>query len=173
MVKKRIIFFCLLISAGILSAQQRMSFEVGAWTNYRLASVHTGIDPGVNGAGISLGMNTTLHNRLAPRLSGELGAAGTGFYIAGSAGAGIEIPFSSSGLVYIPGISILQGAGLFRPGLLYMWGAEQSNIVSYRLNNGSLPGLLLAFRFYGFPGYATYSEINHFLDLRLGLVYRF
>lgn len=173
MVKKYIILYCLLTITGLVHAQQGISVEVGAWTNYRLAAVHTGLDPGGNGAGISLGLNTTLHQGMEPRISGELGAAGTGFYIAGSAGAGIRIPFSSPGFVYTPGINVLQGAGLFRPDLLYMWGLEQSNVISFRLKNASMPGILLALRYYGFPGYSVYSEVNHFLDLRLGMVYRF
>lgn len=173
MVKKWIILYCLLAITGLVHAQQGISVEVGAWTNYRLFAVHTGIDPGGNGAGISLGLNTTLQHGMEPRISSELGAAGTGFYIAGSAGAGIQIAFSSSALVYTPGINVLQGAGLFRPDLLYMWGVEQTNVFSIRLKNVSMPGLLLALRYYGFPGYSAYSEINHFLDLRLGLVYRF
>lgn len=158
---------------GIVNAQQGTSFEVGAWTNYRLAAVHSGTDPGLNGAGISVGLNTTIHNRFEPRISGELGAAGAGFYIAGIAGAGIQISFASPDLVYTPGINLLQGAGLFRPNLLYMWGIEQTNVISLKLKNASMPGVLLAMRYNGFPGYAAYSEINHFLDLRIGLNYRF
>jgi hypothetical protein len=173
MVKKWIILYCLLINTGLLHAQQGISIEAGAWTNYRLAAIHTGADPGGNGAGISVGLNTTLRHGIAPNVSGELGAAGTGFYIAGSLGAGMQIPLSASDFIYTPGISVLQGAGLFRPDLLYMWGLEQSNVFSLRLKNTSMPGILLALRYYGFPGYSEYSEINHFLDLRLGLVYRF
>lgn len=173
MVKKWIILYCLLTLPGMVHAQQRMTFEMGAWTNYRLVAIHSGIDPGANGAGISVGLNTILHHWIEPRISGELGAAGTGFYIAGSAGAGIQIPLSSSDFVYTPGINVLQGAGLFRPDLLYMWGLEQTNAISLRLKNASTPGILLALRYYGFPGYSAYSEINHFMDLRIGLNYRF
>jgi hypothetical protein len=107
------------------------------------------------------------------RVSGELGAAGLGFYSAGIAGLEYTLEIPSARMVYTPGLGLVQGAGLFSPGPLYMWGLEQTNLLSFASKKGSFPGILLSARYYGYPGYSAYSDINHFLDLRAGLIYRF
>jgi hypothetical protein len=54
-----------------------------------------------------------------------------------------------------------------------MWGLEQKNFIAYRFDNGSALGLILAFRLYAFPAYADYSSVYRFLDLNMGIAFRF
>lgn len=154
-------------------AQQGISVDVEVWGNLRLATNHSGYDPGRNGGGISVGLLKSLTPHFPARLSVEFGAAGTGNYLAGKAGLERPVEIGKSRWIYIPGFSLLQGASLFRPGSLYMWGLEQTNAVRFRLTNTGGPGLVIGFRYYGFPGYQEFSSIHHFFDVKAGLRYTF
>jgi len=154
-------------------AQQGISVEVQGWTNIRLATTHSGWDAGWNGGGISVGIDKPLKENLQVMVSGELGAAGVSNYLAGLTGVSRPLGLGSSKWIYTPGFHILQGMALSRPHPLYMWGLEQTNKMEFRVKGLSGPGLIIGFRFYGFPGYDRYSEVHSFFDLRAGVSYTF
>ena len=159
--------------AACANAQRIISVEVQAWSNIRLAAVHTGWEGGGNGGGISAGSAGARKHSIRVMASGEAGAAGVGNYAAGKAGIGVPITLGTSKWAYTPGVSLLQGMTLSRPNPLYMWGVEQTNAIGLRVKNESGPGLVIGFRLYGFPGYDTYSKVRTFFDLRAGVQYTF
>jgi hypothetical protein len=154
-------------------AQRDISVDVEAWANVRLATPHSGWDAGRNGGGFSMGIQTSLKSHFRAIASGELGAAGIGNYVAVKAGITRALALGSSRWAFSPGINLLQGMTLSRPGPVYMWGLEQTNAIDFRLKNVSGPGLLIGFRLYGFPGYERYSMVRSFFDLRAGVRYTF
>ncbi len=173
MVKKLLYIILLLKIATPGHAQKGISIDIQAWANMRLATTHSGGDAGWNGGGISAGIHQLLLEHIQAGVYGEIGAAGIGNYLAVKAGAGRPIGLGSSRWIYTPGIHFLQGMALSRPHPLYMWGFEQSNAIDFKLKNASGPGLVLGFRFYGFPGYSMYSEVHSFVDLKAGLRFTF
>jgi hypothetical protein len=173
MVKKLCYIILLLGTVASVRAQKDISADVQVWSNIRLATFHSGWDAGWNGAGLAVGVQRSLKKNFRGLLAGEAGAAGVGNYVAGKAGLSIPIQLGSSRWAYTPGFNLLQGMTLTRPHPLYMWGVEQTNTIGFRLNNTSGPGLVLAFRLYGFPGYIEFSEVNSFVDLTLGVRYTF
>lgn len=153
--------------------QQGITVEVQAWANVRLATLHSGWDLGRNGAVLSVGVDKPLKKGFRGMLTGEVGAAGIGNYLAWKAGVSIPFQLGSSRWAFTPGLSLLQGMTLARPDLIYMWGFDQANAIDFKLKNSSGPGFVLGFRLYGFPGYREYSKVNSFVDLRLGVRYTF
>lgn len=158
---------------GVGYAQQGISVDTEVWGNLRMATNHSGYDPGRNGGGVSVGLQKPIIPHYPARLAVEFGAAGTGNYLAAKAGIERPVEIGTSRWNYIPGLNLLQGAALFRPKSLYMWGVEQTNVVQFRMKNTGGPGLVIGFRYYGFPGYQEYSPIRHFFDIRTGLRYTF
>jgi hypothetical protein len=147
--------------------------DVEAWMNLRVAARNSGYDPGLNGGGLSVGFQDTLIRGFGLCVSIEAGAAGIGNYFSGKAGFRRRIPFPAARMSYTPGLNLVQGMALFRPGVLYMWGVEQTNSLDFLFKGYSGPGLVVGFRYYGFPGYADYSRISAFFDVRMGLRYTF
>jgi len=167
---------CTLLLLGMFSigqAQEPWPVDLEAWFNLRVAAHHSGYDPGANGAGLSVGLHRDLNTSLAFRFALETGTAGIGNYLSGKAGLQKSLEFPSGRIRFTPGIEVLQGMAFFRPHVLYMWGLEQTNALDYKLRGSSGPGLVLGFRYYGFPGYAAYSKVNAFYDVRIGLRYTF
>jgi len=171
----RIVIYIILLSfiCNFSNAQKSGNLQTEVWTNYRFIASEAGFDPGINGGGISVGYNRQFLKDYQGNLSGEFGAAGLSNYVAFTAGLARDFRLKASGIVVVPGISLFQGMALFKPSPLYMWGVEQLNFVGYRLKNSSIPGVVLGFRFYGFPGYSAYSNVNRFLDVRAGLRFVF
>ena len=163
----------LLTIATVADAQQGLSTEIQAWANVRLATPSSGWDPGRNGGGIAVGIRKTLTGNFLASVSGEMGAAGIGNYLALKAGAGMPLEWGASRWVYTPELHVLQGMALARPDPLYMWGLEQTHAIDVRLKDQSGPGLVIGLRFYGFPGYSEFSPIRSFFDLKAGLRYTF
>ena len=171
---KRLFQLILILGTGTLAhSQHDISIQVQTWANVRLANLHSGWDPGWNGAGLSAGVTKSLKSNFQGMLAGEAGAAGVGNYVALKAGASLPFQLGSSRWAYSPGFNLMQGMMLTRPDLIYMWGVEQTNAIDFRVKNSSGPGLVLGFSLYGFSGYNEYSKVNSFIDLRLGVRYTF
>lgn len=154
-------------------AQKVISPDVEAWINLRMTTNHSGYDPGLNGGGVAVGMHQSLKKNFHSYYSVEFGSAGITNYLAAKAGLKRPLAIHSSKWIYSPGFNVLQGIGLFRPDPLYMWGLEQSNSLDLKLHGQSGPGLIIGFRYYGFPGYSEYSKVHNFFDIRAGFKYTF
>lgn len=166
----------LILVIGIITpghSQQRISTDVEAWVNIRMTTNNTGYDPGLNGGGVGVGIQKSLKKSLQSYFSVEFGSAGITNYLAVKAGLSKPIAIQTSKWVYSPGFNVLQGIGLFRSNPLYMWGLEQFNSLDFKFNGSSGPGLILGFRYYGYPGYDQYSKVHNFFDIRAGLKYTF
>lgn len=173
MVRKLQYIVLFLAISVTVHAQEGISIDAQVWTNVRLATFYSGGDAGWNGGGLSVGIRKPLKNNFSARISGELGAAGIGNYVAVIAGIGMPIEMGATRWTYTPGFNVLQGMEMARPTPLYMWGLEQTNAIDLRLKKQSGPGLVIGFRIYGFPGYVRYSEVHSFFDLKAGLRYTF
>jgi hypothetical protein len=163
----------LLLVCSAAHAQSGMNVNLEAWGNLRIVAGAQGFDAGTNGGGLSAGISIPLKKLLSADVSGEIGAAGIGNYVVLRAGASRPVEIDNTRLLYSPGFSLLQGMALYRPNAMYMWGIEQTNILDLKTRAASGVGLVVAFRYYGFPAYAEISRIRSFFDIRMGLRYRF
>ena len=173
MVKQIFIFLILLNIFSTVVSQEKLSVHIETWVNYRFLTNQFTPDPGINGAALSVGVQRSISRNWHSGLAAEFGAAGAGNYFAVAAGITREVHAKSTSLVFKPGINLLQGMALFKPDPIYIWGLEQANFFGFRLKNGSAPGVILGVRYYGFPGYAAYSETSSFMDIRAGIRYMF
>ncbi len=173
MVKHATFLIVLLNICNTTDAQEVLSVHLNAWFNYRLTTNELIFDPGMNGAALSAGMYIPLSNSWNTAVAAEFGAAGSGNYTALSAGFQKMVSLKIPGMVFCPEMNILQGMALFRPSSIYMLGLEQVNFFGFNFRNGSRAGLILGLRYYGFPGYASFSNIYDFLDIKTGIRYQF
>lgn len=163
----------LLIMSGACYTQDRITVDVNGWINYRLATGALQFDPGPNGAGLAIGMAYPVKGSISGKSSVEFGAAGTGNFMAFTVGLQNESRSPRNRLVGRTGAGVLQGIMLYRPAPLYVWGLDMTSMIGYELKNRSVPGMFAGIRYYGIPGYAKISEVNRFLDLRIGMIYLF
>lgn len=156
-----------------LYSQQRMQLFTGIGLKCKLMENSASANPGINGSSLELGLTRTTAYPFLISGSIELGAGGVSNYL--SLSAGVARPYSpGNGHIEItPGIHVIQGLGLFKPNVLYLWALEEKNLIAYRFDNGSAVGIVIGFRLYAFPGYSEYSSVYRFLDLNTGICYRF
>lgn len=172
MVRYRLIALVVFCWAVQLQAQEKWGVDVESWMNVRMLANNSGVDVGKNGAGIGVGFERGFKSTYNYQVSGEFGAAGVGNYLGTSFGISRDI-FLKSRTSNAIEASVLQGLALFKPTPIYMYGVEIKNTLDIPTKNKTGPGVILALRYYHFPGYATYSAINSFVDIRLGFRYLF
>lgn len=171
---RRFVFACLcLVAFTTLYSQHSMQLFTGVGLKYKLMENSASVHPGINGSSLELGITRATARPISISASVETGAGGVSNYL--SLHAGIVRPcLTGNGRIEItPGIHVIQGVGLFKPYVLYLWGLEENNFIAYRFDKGSALGMVIGFRLYAFPGYSDYSSVHRFLDLNMGIRFRF
>ena len=171
---RRLILTCLSLAAlAPLFSQQRIQLYTGIGLKYRMVENGVGFNPGLNGSAFEFGVSRETSSPISISGSVELGAGGISNYLSLNAGVERSYSLGKGNIEITPGIHLIQGLALFRPNVLYMWGLEEKNFLAYPFDNGSALGIVIGFRLYAFPGYSGYSAVYRFLDLNLGIRYRF
>ncbi len=173
MVRRLVLIFFSLSTLTPLCSQNRIQLFTGLGMNYKLAENNVGWNPGINGSFFEFGFTRETAYPISIFGSLELGAAGVSNNLSLVAGVDRFYSAGKGNIEITPGIHVIQGFALFRPNALYMWGLEEENFIAYRFDSGSALGIVLGFRFYAFPGYSDYSSVYRFLDLTMGVRYRF
>ena len=156
-----------------LFSQRSMQLFTGLGTHYKIMENSVGVNPGINGSSLELGVTRKIAHSFSIFGSLEAGAAGVSNYLSLIAGVDRSYLPGNGTIEITPGLHVVQGIALLRPNALYMWGLEEENLIAYRFDNGSALGIVIGIRLYAFPGYSDYSSVYRFLDLTMGVRFRF
>lgn len=156
-----------------LFSQHRMQLYTGLGVNVKLSENSADVYPGISGSSLELGVTREITYPV--RISGalEVGAGGVSNYLCLTAGVDRPCLLGDGHWEITPAFHLVQGMALFRPDVLYMWGLEEENFLAYGFDSGSALGMVIGFRLFAFPGYADYSSVFRFLDLTMGIRFRF
>ena len=159
--------FCLTHAWG----QEKGTLEIGGSRHFRLVSVSSGLNPGVNGASLHVEYTIPIQNfpDLKPGL--EAGANGISNYLLFSAGIYDDFQLGESRFKVNYGVKTLQGAALFQQKGLYMFGLACEVGLDFKTVRNNELGFFLQPLYINSPAYSDYSLVHSYLDLHVGISY--
>lgn len=159
--------FCLTQAWG----QEKGAIEIGVSRHFRIASVSSGFNPGVNGASFQMEYKIPLSNFPDVKPGIEIGANGISNYLLFTAGIYDGFQLGESRFLVNYGVKTLQGAALFQQKGLYMFGfACEANLVLKTRKKNEL-GIFLEPIYINSPAYSSYSLVSSYFDFNIGLKY--
>jgi hypothetical protein len=141
--------------------------------NFQRISMQGSPNWGWNGAG--LGISRFFAHRPSTRIEAgaEYGFNGIAHYLFLKGGYHYAARINDTKWSYTAGGYVLQGAALFRQNPLYMGGAGITGSINFRVSDGLAIGFSAGIRWYISPAYGKYALSNRYLDLPIGLHFRF
>lgn len=160
---------CLMLTS---TQAQEFKWDVAPQNFQRLAA-QGNANWGWNGTGLGISRFFTQQSNRRIEAGAEYGFNGIAHYIFLKGGYHYTAQIKASKWNYTAGGYVLQGVALFRPSPLYMAGAGIAGSMNFQLSEGFIIGLSAGLRWYISPAYGEYALSNRFLDLPIGLHFRF